>query len=250
MKYYFQRKVAYQHVDMSRKLRLYTLENYLLEIAGEVADQMGFGIKQLYPRNLTWILTHLNLEIDYLPTHEEQLEFETWIETNAHMLSVRDFKIYRIIEGGEKELIGRAKSVWAVLDLTSRAIVNVFDDAMFEGAIDGEVLDMDRAPKLLPMDRLKATMPDAVYGEAEQQVRYSDMDYNGHCNSCKYLEMMINAAIPVLQVPLRLDINYQKEIGLGAHVRVLYAVTEHETQYRIVDEEGHTSAAARIATKG
>ena len=247
MKYYVQRKVAYQHVDMNRKLRLYNLENYLLEIAGEVADHMGFGIKQLSPRNLTWILTHLNLKMDYLPTHEEHLEFETWIESNAHMLSVRDFRIYLIKEAGEKELIGCAKSVWAVMDLGSRAIVNIFDDTMFDGAVDGEVLEMDRPPKLLPIERLKATMPEATYGKAEHQVQYADMDYNGHCNSCKYLEMMINASIPVLQEPLRLDINYQKEIALGAHVQILFAVTEQYTQYQIVDSEGHTSSVARIA---
>mgnify|MGYP002624148963 CR=1 FL=1 len=247
MKYYFQRTVAYQDVDMNRKLRIYTLENYILGIAGEVADQLGFGIKQLYPRQLTWILTHLNVEMSYMPTHEEQLEFETWIESDAHMLSVRDFRIYLLGENNSKCLIGKVKSVWAVLNLQTRAIVSIFNEPIFEGAVDGEVLELDRAPKLLPIERLKTTLPEATVGEQPHTIQYSDMDYNGHCNSCKYLEMMVNSYLPdYVQAPFRLDINYQKEIGLGEQVQVRYLVTDQFTQYQILDSTAQTNSSARI----
>ena len=61
------------------------------------------------------------------------------------MLSVRDFRIYNKVQGNdndELQLIGCAKIVWAVLDLTSREIVNVFQLPIFEDSVDGEVLNM------------------------------------------------------------------------------------------------------------
>ena len=127
MKYRYNYLVPYQDVDATRRLRLYTMENYLLNVAGKVADEMGIGIPMLLPMNYTWIITHLNMEMLYLPKHGEEMIIETWIERNAHMLSVRDFRIYikeSASDNQELRLIGCAKTVWAVLDLTSREIVN------------------------------------------------------------------------------------------------------------------------------
>ena len=41
MKYYYEFEVKYQDVDANRKLRLYVLENYLLEVAGKCADELA-----------------------------------------------------------------------------------------------------------------------------------------------------------------------------------------------------------------
>ena len=57
MKYNHEYEIKYQEVDGAKKLRLFNLENYLLEAAGTVADELGFGIAALHPRGLTWILT-------------------------------------------------------------------------------------------------------------------------------------------------------------------------------------------------
>ena len=93
-KYNYEYEIKYQEVDGEKKLRLFNLENYLLEVAGTVADELGFGISQLHPKGLTWILTRLSVEMYELPTHCQKVRFETWIESNAHMLSTRNFRIY------------------------------------------------------------------------------------------------------------------------------------------------------------
>ena len=76
MKYRYEYEVKYQEVDDRKRLRLYNLESYLLEVAGRVADDLGFGIQVLHPRGLTWILTRLSVEMAYLPTHNERLQAE------------------------------------------------------------------------------------------------------------------------------------------------------------------------------
>ena len=184
----------------------------------------------------------------YLPTHGEELIFETWIEQNAHMLSVRNFRIY-IKEENEERLIGCCKTVWAVLERDKREIVNLFDLPVFKEAVDGEVLKLSRAQRMLPL----------VLGELEQDpevirvqekshtIQYADMDYNCHCNSTKYLEWMLNARrMQDNTNPFRLDINYVKELYLGDQMLTRYAERANSVQYQQVDKNGVTCCNARI----
>lgn len=233
MKYSYEYEIKYQEVDDKKKFRLFNLENYLLEVAGTVADDLGFGIQALHPKGLTWILTRLSVEMYELPTHCEKIRFETWIESNAHMLSTRDYRIY----SGEK-LIGQCKSVWAVLDMEKREIVNCFDDPIFKDCVDGEVIDMPRVRM--------TTIPEPT-GSAPHKIVYSDIDYNSHCNSCRYLQAMTDAYLPSYYGrKVRLDINYSKEAMLGETLTTHYLVTEDGVQYQQKNEAGETSCSAKI----
>ena len=220
-------------MDDRKKLRLFNLENYLLEVAGTVADELGFGIQVLHPQGLTWILTRLSVEMYELPGPCDKVRFETWIESNVHMLSTRDFRIY----SGDR-LIGQCKSVWAVLDMEKREIVNVFDNPIFEGSVDGEVLDMPRVRM--------TTIPEPT-GCVPHKIVYSDLDYNRHCNSCRYLQAMTDAYLPdYYGKRVRLDINYSKEVGLGDELQTFYLVSEDGVQYQQKNQAGETSCSARI----
>ena len=234
MKYNYEYEIKYQEVDGRKRLRLFNLENYLLEVAGTVADELGFGIRALHPMGLTWILTRLSVEMYELPTHCERVRFETWIESNAHMLSTRNFRIY----SGEK-LIGQCKSVWAVLDLEKREIVNCFDLPIFANSVDGEVIDMPRIRM--------TTIPEPT-GSMPHKIVYSDIDYNGHCNSCRYLQAMTDAYLPdYYGKKIRLDINYSKEAMLGEEMQIYYLVTDDGVQYQMKNKAGETSCSAKLS---
>ena len=234
MKYNYNFEIKYQEVDGQRKLRLFNLETYLLEVAGLVADELGFGIRALHPMGLTWILTRLSVDMYELPTHCEHVRFETWIESNAHMLSTRNFRIY----SGEK-LIGQCKSVWAVLDLEKREIVNCFDLPIFANSVDGEVIDMPRIRM--------TTIPEPT-GSMPHKIVYSDIDYNGHCNSCRYLQAMTDAYLPdYFGKKIRLDINYSKEAMLGEEMQIYYLVTDDGVQYQMKNKAGETSCSAKLS---
>ena len=248
MKYSYEYEIKYQEVDGKKRLRLFNLENYLLEVAGTVADALGFGIAKLHPMGLTWILTRMSIEMNELPTHCEKVRFETWIESNVHMLSTRNFRIYAKPSefshqpSDEWILIGQCKSVWAVLDLEKREIVNVFNDPMFEGCVDGEVIEMARVRM--------TTIPEPT-GVVPHKVVYSDIDYNGHCNSCRYLQAMTDAYLPdYYGKKVRLDISYSKEAMLGETLQTCYLVTEDGVQYQQKNEAGETSCSAKITVIG
>lgn len=226
--------IQYQDVDADHRLRLYTLENYLLNSAGQAADARGFGFKYLYPQHMTWVLTTLSTEIESLPEPGDELTVETWVEDNIHMLSVRNFRLS--VNG---HYIGQARSVWAVLHLTERSIQNVFHQPVFQAMGAGEKLSMPRPPHTPAI-----TEPDI---REQHKVTYSDIDYNGHCNSCKYLEFMLNTCQPKRDIfPLRLDLRYAKEVYKDDVVSVLCKHDNGSLLYEIRTAEGELSCSARI----
>lgn len=240
MKYNFEYQIQYQEVDANRRLRLYTLENYLLNTAGRAADMGGFGIPHLLPMGWTWIITRLNLEMDYIPTHGDVIRVETWIEQNAHMLSIRDYRVYLINPTDKTEQqIGKAQSTWAVLDLEKREICNALDTPFFDGSVDGEKLEIARSSRLIPI--IEPTMVSV------HPIQYSDIDYNRHCNSCKYLEWMINARQPQgIEHGFRLDINYAKEISMDDSLHTIVKEENGYVQYQQKNDAGQTCCSARI----
>lgn len=250
--------IQYQDLDQNYRLRLYTLENYLLNTAGLVADRGGFGIRYLIKQNCTWVLTHLSMEISYLPTVDEELTIETWVEKNVHMLSMRYFRLY--VNG---VLIGKVKSTWAIINMTDRTAQSIFDQPAFQNMAIGETVEIERAPRFMvfsPEERADSIASANTLGHRHHEVVYSDIDYNGHCNSCKYLEFMLNACEPVelkkelpsdvnaeKTVTLRLDIKYAREIHRGEHVDIFYCRMPEEINYEIRTTEGDISCQARIA---
>ena len=104
--------------------------------------------------------------------------------------------------------------------------------------MDGEVIEMPRVRM--------TTIPEPTGCEVHKIV-YSDIDYNGHCNSCRYLQAMTDAYLPAYYGrKVRLDINYSKEAMLGETLQTYYLVTEEGVQYQQKNEAGETSCSAKI----
>ena len=273
MKYTYEYTIRYMDVDDTKHLRWAALEEYLLEVAGTVSDDLGYGIAVLHPRDLTWIITQLSVQMRYMPMPQERIVIETWIERNAHMLSTRDYRIYLdrsaqrtktalLKDESSREdwvLIGECKSVWAVLDMEKREIANIFDDPILEGCVDGEELALPRSSRMI-------SLPDAPH--VPYVIRYSDLDYNRHCNSCKYLQAMLDTYLPEAMVAWqlgqgqmkgerlklkgesveawRLDIHYSREVYAGEQTSVAWQDEGNIVRYQMLNSEGLTSCAAAL----
>lgn len=253
-------KVLYQEIDADRRMRLFTLENHILTVAGKVADEYGYGQQYLFKQGLTWIITHCSIEMQELPQANDVIVFETWIESNAHMLSVRNFRIYKDTgywdpgweEMNEEErearriLIGKAKTTWAVLDLTKREIVNVFNQPAFQDIVDGEVLDMPRPSRMVPFNTTTSDAQSTIHTQ-QSTILYSSVDYNNHCNSCKYPEFMLDMYKPEwLSQPFRFDIRYIHEMKLGEIIETTCQIEENQVIYQQKNKSGTLICSAQI----
>ena len=240
MKHLFNFTVQHANVDASRHMRLCDLEHYILEAAGTSASRFGLKTDMLVEKyNATWVLTRLTIVADYLPTYDDEIIVETWIEGNAHMFSMRNFRIY-LKKGEEKFLIGKCSSVWTLLNLTTRAVdTAAFHDPVWEGIIDGEKLDLPRAKRLGTIEEPTSEMPHTIH--------YTDLDYNNHCNSIKYLQFMLNADDSLTGIyPIRLDMNYAKEVHKGDAIRVQVQEQPDALQYCILTPSGEISCTALL----
>lgn len=240
MKYYYEYPVQKSDVDASRHIRLCDLERYLLEAAGTSADRLGLGTNRLLEQyGTTWVLTRLSIMMDYLPTYVDNLIIETWIEGNAHMLSIRNFRLYVKKEEGNL-LIGQCSSIWTLINMTTRQVdTAAFADSAWDGAVDGERLNMPRAPRLGKIEEPTSVM--------QHTIRYTDLDFNNHCNSIKYLQFMLNACDTLTGTyPVRLDMNYAKEVQKGEHTTIHVLQSDNNVQYCMLNESGEISCTALL----
>ena len=244
MKMTFGYSVHYQDVDANRHLRLYTLEDMLLDVAGKAADRLGIGYHDLLRDNMAWVLIKMTIELDYMPTVGDQLEFDTWVNAFAHALSPREYQIF-LKTDTERFEIGRVHSVWAVLNLSTRQMENIFSEERFQKIDTHELLPISSAR----LKRIAEPM-----GTDNYVIRYSDLDYNRHCNSCKYLEMMLDANHRIVDNLTESDhivlhLSYSREVHYDEHVTINYAEQNDEIQYDVIAPDGLISAQAKLIKK-
>lgn len=169
------------HVDFTGRLTMGVLGNHLLNCAGFHAADRGFGIAELNENHYTWVLSRLAIELEDMPRQYEPFNIETWVENVYRLFTDRNFAILN----KEGKPIGYARSVWAMISMETRKPADLL--TLHGGSITDYVCDKE-CPIEKP-GRIKVTtdMPVEVY-----QTRYSDIDINGHVNSIKYIEHILD----------------------------------------------------------
>lgn len=170
------------HVDYTGHLTIGVLGNHLLNVAGFHSHDRGFGIDRLNKEHYTWVLSRLALEmLTDLPFQYEPFTIETWVENVYRLFTDRNFAVLN----KEGKPIAYARSVWAMIDTETRKPVDLM--AIHDGDITGYICD-----KECPIDkpsRIKVSSQEPV---AVLPVKYSDMDINGHVNSIRYIEHILD----------------------------------------------------------
>lgn len=169
------------HVDFSGKLTLGVLGNHLLNCAGFHSSERGFGIAKLNEENYTWVLSRLAIELEDLPNQYEEFTIETWVENVYRLFTDRNYAIYN----KENKCIGYARSVWAMISLSTRKPANLIE--LHGGDISGYIVD-----KECPVEKPSRIKVDAQVPICEHIAKYTDIDINGHVNSIRYIEHILD----------------------------------------------------------
>lgn len=169
------------HVDFTGHLTMGVLGNHLLNCAGFHATDRGFGIATLNEENYTWVLSRLAIELDEMPYQYEDFSIQTWVENVYRLFTDRNFAI--LDKDGKK--IGYARSVWAMINLNTRKPADLL--ALHGGSIVDYIAD-----EPCPIDkpsRIKVTTQEVA---TTLTAKYSDIDINGHVNSIRYIEHILD----------------------------------------------------------
>lgn len=169
------------HVDFTGRLTWGVLGNHLLNCAGFHAQERGFGMATLNEENYTWVLSRLAVEMEEMPRQYESFTVQTWVENVYRLFTDRNFAIF----DKDGKVLGYARSVWAMINMHTRRPIDLLE--VNGGSITDYVCD-EPCPIGKP-SRIK------VHAEEETsslRARYSDIDINGHVNSIRYIEHILD----------------------------------------------------------
>ena len=171
------------HADFTGKLTMGILGNHLLNCAGFHAADRGFGIATLNEDHFTWVLSRLAVEITgEMPSAYDKFSIETWVENVYKLFTDRDFAIIN----AKGEPIGYARSVWAMIGMETRKPADLL--TLHGGGITNYICTEKECPIDKP-GRVKVTTAEP---DARVMARYSDIDINGHVNSIRYIEHILD----------------------------------------------------------
>lgn len=204
-------RVEPQDVDFTLRATIPSLGGSILNTAGIDAHGKGFGVDALNADNHSWVLSRMAVEFDCQPTQYTDYTVATWISDYGRVLSTRNFTL---TDAAGREF-GRAVTQWAMIDLQSRSAI----DLSWVGDAHADAI-VDAAPPTDKPRKIRAVSPTAT---AEHRVVYSDIDFNRHVNTMRYIEMMLDM-LPVdmltQEAPVRLDIHFLKECRFGQTLTV------------------------------
>ncbi len=231
-------RVEPQDVDFSLRATITALGSSILNTAGIDAYGKGFGVDALNEDNHSWVLSRIAFEFDSRPMQYTSYGIATWISDYGRLLSTRNFTL----TDAAGVQFGRAVSQWAMIDLKSRTAV----DLSWVGDAHADAIVAEESP----MERPRKIRTVSPTESLDHRVVYSDIDFNGHVNTMRYIEMMLDM-LPVewltSERKVRLDIHFLKECRLGQTLTVGCEMLESGARFEISNNEGATAVKAEVS---
>ena len=171
------------HCDFSGRMFLGHLGNQMLNAADFHSTDRGFGMKYLMGINRSWVLSRLAIEMEEMPGQHERYTVETWVESAMKYFTSRNF----CVSDGKGRIYGYGRSVWAMIDTETRQPTDIY--AIDNGAINNWIVD----DKPCPIERCgRVKMDENAVLVRTIDITYNDIDINGHVNSVKYIEHVLD----------------------------------------------------------
>ena len=171
------------HCDFNARLMLGHMGNHMLNAADYHSSDRGFGMLYLNTIHKTWVLSRLAIEMERMPKAYERFDIETWVENAVRFFTNRNFAVI----AADGEPLGYGRSVWAMIDTETRQPQNLLD------VNDGRLLAYVEREKPCPINKgTRASIPTHAEWVRTIDTNFSDVDMNGHINSVKYIEHILD----------------------------------------------------------
>ena len=171
------------HCDFSQRLFMGHLGNHMLNAADFHSTDRGFGMRYLMTIQRSWVLSRLAIEMEEMPKMYTKFNVETWVESAMRYFTSRNFRVV----DNEGRVYGYGRSIWAMIDTETRQPTDIF-------AIDNRAIDnWIEKDKECPIDKGgRVKMGDGAELVRTIDTYYNDVDINGHINSVKYIEHVLD----------------------------------------------------------
>jgi len=195
-------------IDPAGRVLPLTLFHYMQDAAGEHSARLGISVRDLFKRNLTWVLSRYHVCIHSYPRVHSPVHLKTWPSRWEGRFALREF----VLTGKEGVPVATASTSWMLLDLASRRPLIVGDQLAPIPLLSQRVIDdrFESLPKLSD-----------GYFELPFRVRHGDVDLNRHVNSIVYIDWALETLPPDRIGRLRptaVEISYRAEAYYGDRI--------------------------------
>lgn len=232
--------------DFRGKATLPMIGNYLIHAASAHAASRGFGFSDMSEQHTAWVLSRLAVEMQEYPAAGDKIVVNTWIDEVARLFTSRCFELC----DEQGNVYGFARSIWAAIDKASRR-PTVLDEARLRAYLSDRPCPIDRPGKILAAESESHT-DGCLCSPVSYTVKYSDLDINGHLNSIKYIEHLLDLFGKEKfenQDIQRLEIAYQAEGRYGMDLS-LYKKEISEDRFALaICHDGKSISRAMVVWK-
>ena len=129
------------------------------------------------------LLMFLIIRFTKMPKNGDKFFIDTWISNVYLYFTDRNYRI----TDSEGKAIGYAKAVWAMIDQADRKPKDLHE---LHGTTIDQYIDEETECPIAKASRVKPLAEDTYTKSIDTE--YSDIDLNGHVNSIKYIEHILN----------------------------------------------------------
>ncbi|SQC00956.1 acyl-ACP thioesterase [Clostridium tetanomorphum] len=189
-------EIHYYEVDYKRRLLITNIINYFCDIATKQSEDRNVGLDYMKENNVAWVLYKWHINVHRYPLYGEKVI----VTTRPH--SFRKFYAYRKFEiiDEKGKIIIEANSIWFLIDIQRRRPkrINEHIEEAYKVSKDNDERAILEIPDIKCIEK--------IHNEKTFNVRYSDIDTNGHVNNAKYVSWAIET------VPLEIIKSYALKI--------------------------------------
>ena len=231
MQYYRRNIIADIHdVDFNGVARTSSLMRYIQSAAQAQLTDKGFSYDVMKAQKRAFILSRIKMEFTEPVRAYEHLTAITFPCDSRGYSFLRCYSLER-----DGITIGRAVSVWALIDTDTHALVKVND---FDLGLE------TYSPLDLSLSRI--SMPSEMMAQGTYTVTYSATDQNRHMNNTAYPDMY-SEFLPLENRRIEsISISYLNEAPIGEVLTVFRGYSDGNYYFRTVRSDGKINTEAEI----
>ena len=232
-RYEFEGRVRYSEIDHRGTMTLPALINYFQDASTFQSEAIGLGMDRLKHDRKAWVLSYWQVIVERYPQMCEKITTGTFATEFKGLYGNRNF----YMKDGSGELIARANSIWAFMDLEKgRPVRPTAEHIDPYGTC--EPLDM-------PYEERKIALPEQSEAGEPFPVRKYHIDTNEHVNNCQYVQMALEMVPGDIQVR-QLRVDYKKSAVLGDMIYPRVTAEQERTVVELCDADGKPYAIVEM----
>lgn len=181
----------------------------LQDAASEQSARLGYSIRELIRRGLTWVVSRYRVKVSRYPRWQERFRVTTWRSPQQGHSAPREFALV----DADNRTIALARGIFILLDRHSKRPVDPAEHIPGYPVADETVFadDFRALPEVSPADASTRVL-----------IRHEDLDLNRHVNNTRYMTFALESVPgPIMgsHVPDRIDISFLHSAGYGDTIR-------------------------------